>query len=142
MIADSVIEAATIQAYQETEYRVNVHPPFSLRVDEACPALAGICKTQNVECSAFVTAYNPFSEALDQFSNLERHVALGQELERRGLVYFEGIGQHLSSHWPGEESYLVLSIALEAAKRLGNQLEQNAILWIGADSIPKLILLR
>lgn len=36
---------------------------------------------------------------------------------------------------------LVLGLALEAAKSLGNAYEQNAVIWCGADAVPNLVLL-
>ena len=42
----------------------------------------------------------------------------------------------------GLASLLVFGLALEAAKSLGQSLEQNAIIWCGADCVPDLILLK
>ena len=95
-----------------------------------------------MDCSAYITALNPFSRALDVAANAERHAALGRELEQRSLASIEGLGQHPSNQWPGEASYLVFGLTLEAAKTLGTRLEQNAIVMAGADAVPQLILLR
>ena len=43
---------------------------------------------------------------------------------------------------PGEPSYLVFGLKLEAAKTLGRALRQNAIVWSDVDAVPRLILLR
>ena len=61
---------------------------------------------------------------------------------RFSLEFVAGIGQHPSNQWPGEPSYLVFGLTLEAAKTLGTRLEQNAIVWNGSDGTPQLILLR
>ena len=37
---DSVIDAVTIKAYLETEYRIYSATPFTLKVGMACPILA------------------------------------------------------------------------------------------------------
>jgi hypothetical protein len=37
---------------------------------------------------------------------------------------------------------LILGLDLEAARTLGNRMEQNAIVWIGADAVPELVLLK
>ena len=131
-----------VQAYRETDYRVHGDPPFTLRIGEACAALANAHKECRVNCSAYVTAMNPFSQALDDAANAERHAALGRELEQRSLAYIEGVGQHPANQWPGETSYLIFDLSLEAARTLGTRLEQNAIVWSGEDAIPQLILLR
>jgi hypothetical protein len=138
---ESIIDAATLQAFRETEYRVHSNEPFILRVGEACSALAAAHKRHRVDCSAYITACNPFSQIFDDEANAERHAALGLEIAQRSLSSIKGIGQHPASHWK-EASYLVFGLTLEAAKTLGTRLEQNAILWTGADAVPQLILLR
>ena len=40
------------------------------------------------------------------------------------------------------QAILVLGLALEAAKSLGNAYEQNAVIWCGPDAVPSLVLLR
>lgn len=139
---ESIIETGTVQAYRETEYKVHGDEPFTLRVGETCAALAGSLKRHRVDCSAYITACNPFSQVLDAEANAERHAALKREISQRSLASIEGIGQHPSNKWPGEASYLIFGLTLEAAKSLGTRLEQNAIVWAGADALPQLILLR
>ena len=142
MFPDSVIDAGLIQAFRETHYQVHGAEPFTLRVDEPSAALAAAHKRLPSDCSAFITACNPFSEGVGAASNAQLHADLGLELARRSLAYIEGIGQHPSNRWPGEASYLVFGLKLEAAKTLGRTLRQNAIVWSDADAVPRLILLR
>lgn len=71
-----------------------------------------------------------------------RQEDLANELKQRSLIFIDGIGQHPSKEWPGEPSYLVFGLKLEAAKTLGVKYEQNAIIWTGSDAVPQLILLR
>ena len=139
---ESIIDAGTVQAFRETEYRVHGGEPFTLRVGETCSALAAAHKRHRVECSAYITACNPFSQILDDEANAERHAALGREISQRSLASIEGIGQHRSNQWPGEASHLIFGLTLEASKALGTRLEQNAIVWAGGDAVPQLILLR
>jgi hypothetical protein len=54
----------------------------------------------------------------------------------------EGLGQHPTNAWEGEESFLVLGISLAKASEVGRKYNQNAIVWIDTDAIPQLILLR
>ena len=142
MFSESIIYAETVQAYRETDYKTQGDEPFALRVGETCPALAAAHRRRRVDCSAYMTACNPFSQLLDEQANAERHAALGRELGQRSLSSIDGIGQHPSNRWPGESSYLIFGLTLEAAKTLGMRLEQNAIIWTGADAVPQLILLR
>lgn len=142
LLSPSIIASATVQAYRETEYRVFAEAGFTLRVGQASAELLSAHKRLRTHCSAFLTAWNPFSHALDAASNAERQAALARELKQRSLAFELGIGQHPGNGWPGEESFLVYGLTLEAAKVLGRRLEQNAFVWCGADAVPQLILLR
>jgi Protein of unknown function (DUF3293) len=142
LLFESIIDADTVQTFRETEYRVLGDEPFTLKVGEVCPGLAAVHKRYRVDCSAYITACNPFSQIIDDDANAERHVALDQELGRRSLASIAGIGQHPTNQWPDEPSYLVFGLTLVAAKTLGTRLEQNAIVWTGTDAVPQLILLR
>lgn len=142
MFSTSAIDPHTIQAYLETEYRVHAGPGFALRVGQFNADLLAAHKQQKANCSAFLTACNPFSEPFDEAANAARQAALAQELSRRSLVFLPGIGQHPSNQWPGEDSFLVFGIGLEEARALGTQFEQNGLIWSGTDAVPELILLR
>lgn len=141
-MSESVISRDLVQAFRETEYRVLDEQPFTLRVDEASPELLDRYRQFRVNCSAFITACNPYSVCVDDAENQARQAELAKELSSRGLTFIDGVGQHPSNNWPGEISILALGMDLEAAKALGNRYEQNAILWAGADGVPLLILLR
>jgi hypothetical protein len=142
LLSESIIDADTVHAFRETDYRVNGDDPFTLRVGEFCPALDAVYQHHGVDCSAYITACNPFSKVLSDEANAARHAARGREISQRCLVGIEGIGQHPSNQWPGEASFLIFGLTLEAAKTMGRKLEQNGILWAGSDAVPRLILLR
>ncbi len=138
----TILDAALIQAFHETEYRVAGDQPFTLRIGQVSPELQALQSRRRSEPCAYITACNPFSQTVSPSENASRHAQLGAELSKRGLVHIEGIGQHPTNGWPGEPSYLIVGLDLEAARTLGNRLEQNAIVWIGADAVPELVLLK
>ncbi|MDF3832712.1 DUF3293 domain-containing protein [Cupriavidus basilensis] len=144
MFSASVIGPEIVQAYLETHYHVHGDAPVTLKVGEPNALLAALHADAGVQCSAFITAWNPFSQPAgeDASVNARRQQALARELAQAGLRFIEGIGQHPSNQWPGEASFLVLGLTLDAAKALGTRHEQNAIIWSGADAVPQLILLR
>ncbi|WP_454719494.1 MULTISPECIES: DUF3293 domain-containing protein [Cupriavidus] len=147
MFHGSRIDPALIQAYLETRYHVRGNAPLTLAIGVPSPALAALHAAAGVDCSAFVTAWNPYSRPQpDPAANARRNAARQQRLARElaglGLAAIDGIGQHPSGGWPGEESLLVLGLALDAARALGARHGQNAIVWSGADAVPRLILLR
>jgi hypothetical protein len=138
----SAIDAETLQAYRETDYRVLEGLPTTLHVDAVCPELLILHARYQAHCSAFITACNPLGRGAAAALNAQRHETLLAELSRRKLVAIRGIGQHPTNKWPGEPSFLVLGITRRAARALGRQFEQNAIIWAGLDAVPELILLR
>jgi hypothetical protein len=142
LFSESTLPPALIQAYRETDYRVLAEPPFVLTVGIASQDLIRLFQAHKVACAAFVTAFNPFGQELTTDENHCRQAELAKELTRRGLEFVEGVGQHPSGNWPGEPSFLVFGLEIEAAKSLGQSLEQNAIIWCGADCVPDLILLK
>jgi len=128
------------QAYKETHYTVQDMEPFVLRIGEVSEDLMACHKRHRVECSAFITAWNPFSQQLTAQENEERQQALIAEIKGRSLFFLHGVGQHPSNNWPGEQSVLVLGLSLEAAKTLGRRFEQNAVVWTGRDGVPELLM--
>ncbi|MCV2356548.1 DUF3293 domain-containing protein [Paucibacter sp. B2R-40] len=139
---ESVIDIGLAQAYRETEYTVHGDEPFTLKVEEASPALAAAHKRHGVNCSAYITAWNPLGVDQKIGVNTQRNAELSAEIRKRSLVSIEGVGQPPSNEWFGEASFLIFGLTLEAAKTLGTRWAQNAIIWSGADAVPQLILLR
>ena len=142
MFSESVIDPAIIQAYLETHYRVHGEAPFVLQIGQVSAEMLSLYERHNVDCAAFLTGWNPYSREVSETENRDRQKALETELARRSLTFLEGIGQHPSNNWPGEESLLILGLDLEAAKTMGGRHEQNAIVWCGTDGVPQLIVLR
>jgi hypothetical protein len=135
-------------AHRATDYVVEAlsglgpeggYQPLVLRIDTASPALHALHRRHAVDCSCFITACNPFSQRLDEQTNLRRQEALEAELRQRSLTFLPGAGRHPTNGWPAEPSFLVLGLALEASKNLGRHFEQNAIVWVGADAVPRLV---
>ncbi|QIE24966.1 DUF3293 domain-containing protein [Caballeronia sp. SBC2] len=139
---NSAIDPDTLRAYEETHYRVLGDAPATLRIGHANSGLAKLHRVFGVNCSAFLTAANPFSTLINATANAIRQASLAEQLDRMGLRRIEGIGEHPVGTWPGEPSFLVLGMTLSDAKQLGAQHGQNAIVWCGPDTVPQLILLR
>ncbi|MDH6149335.1 MULTISPECIES: DUF3293 domain-containing protein [Paraburkholderia] len=142
MTTASNIDSDTIKAYLETHYRVISDEPMTLLVGTPNPALEALHEATGVESSAFITAWNPYSQKCGDETNANRQKALAGELTALGLRFLPGVGLHPSGKWPGEPSFLVLGISFESAKELAERYEQNAIIWARADAVPELVLLR
>ncbi|WP_310387910.1 DUF3293 domain-containing protein [Roseateles sp.] len=142
---ESIIGSGLVQAYRETEYRVHGDEAFTLKVGQASPALAAAHKRYGVDCSAYITAWNPLGEDHEIAVNTQRNAELAAELAQLSLASIEGIegiGQHPTSQQPGEASFLIFGMTLEEVQALGESWEQNAIVWTGANAVPQLIMLR
>ena len=132
---------ALLRAYRETDYVVFTDPPLTLHVDEASPALLDLHQACGVCASAYLTACNPGSRLLPDPENADRQARLRSALAARGHTFFNGIGRHPEGGWPGEASFLILGLELAEAVALGREWDQRAILWAGADAIPRLVFL-
>ena len=137
-----VIDAATLAAYRETEYRVFGASPMVLRVGVRSPQLAQQHAAHGTSCSAFITACNPrgLQRGADENETAQRELA--RVLSKQGRAVIEGEGVHPTNGWPREASYWVPGLEREAAQQLGRQFGQNAIIWAGSDAVPELLLLR
>ncbi len=138
----TVLEPDLLNSYSETEYHVLSSSPFILRIGELSPELISMHAKHGVSCSAFITAWNPFSEVTDKATNIERQSQLANQLSSGGFTMIPSLGKHPSGNWEGEESLLVLGIEQKDAESLGKTWGQNAILYSGKNGIPDLILLR
>ena len=142
MKGKTVVTEALIQAYRETHFIAYQPKRLVLQVGSHYAELAQLHAQFGARSSAFITACNPFSQEVGAAINVERTIRLEADLRETRFKYFEGVGEHPSGNWPGEVSFLVLGIPLEAARALGSRHEQNAVVWSDADAVPQLILLR
>jgi hypothetical protein len=128
-----------LRAYRETLYRVMGESPFTLLLNQRSTELHDLYHTNRVDSSAFVTACNPRSVQRSAQDNRARMALLEQRSKAAGYRILPGVGQPAEgSDWPAEASILVLGISLGAACALGHLFEQNALVWAGADAIPRL----
>ena len=141
LFAESTLPLRLIQAYRETHYKAP-ELDLTLVLDDPNKTLGLVHRRHRSDCSAFITACNPYSAEVTPEENERRQSDLAKELRSRSLAFVDGIGQHPTNGWDGEQSYLVFSLTLEAAKTLCTGLEQNGFVWSGADAVPRLILLR
>lgn len=142
MFPESLIPEATINAYLATDYRVMAAEPFVLNVGRTSPELALSFEFDRTDSAAFITAWNPCGELASDMENRAAQQQLLAEIKALGFAYLDGEGRDTSGLWPGEPSFLVLGISLEAAKKLARQFRQNGFVYAGSDATPRLILLR
>ena len=132
-----------IRAYKASSYRLeHCSPSIALRIDQYHPALAELLSQRGVSCGAFITAHNPRGAQQSDQANDAAHGQLARQLAALGVSCIEGSGSEKGTPWPAERSYFALGLSLQAARNMGAFFNQDAIVWVGADAIPQLILLR
>jgi hypothetical protein len=140
---ESRLPEELIAAYLKAEYRAVVHgAAITLRIGAQSRGILSLFEQSKTNCAAFITAENPFSAPQTSETNAERQGKLRADLQSLGVPFFEGEGQGEDTSWPPEASYLVLSMGRQEAHDLGRKYEQNAVVWVGADAFPELLLLR
>ena len=124
------------------DYRVDVDPPFMLKIGKANEALLEMYRHHRCDCATFVTACDPKGKEFPDKANDERQAQLAKDLGSRSLVFFRGTTVDRSGQRPDDAGFLVLGMSLEAAKTLGRKYRQNDIVWCGADAVGDLVFLR
>jgi hypothetical protein len=135
-------DSGLLTAYLAAHYKVTGTPtPFVLRVGHISAELAALHLAHGVNCSAFVTAWNPRGVARSESLNRASQQPLESQLKSMSLTLLAGIGEDPSGVWPGEPSILALGISRSEAARVGRTFGQLAIVWTGESAIPELVVL-
>lgn len=110
----------TYWAITDTEY-------IPIRIDARGAQIDLLLRETGFNTWAFVTAANPYSRQQSPALNAINNIALRQDLDARGMLYYRGLGVADDNLWPPEDSYLVLDISVEDAVDLGKKHTQNAV---------------
>ncbi|WP_034381766.1 DUF3293 domain-containing protein [Comamonas thiooxydans] len=141
----SQLPPALQQAYRNALYQVDATKGAvaqTLRVGERNDWLEQQLGQQPIQAACYLTACNPWGQILEPAENARRMSALRHALDSDGWPYLDGCGQDPQGLWPGEASVLIWGMDAPTARAWGEQWEQNALLWCGADAIPQLLWLR
>jgi hypothetical protein len=139
----TILSPALIQAYLGTTYRAETNGGvITLKIGGASRSITTLFVESKVGSAAFITAENPYSAPQSPPVNSERQRQLGDDRSAMGITYFPGEGQGEDPSWLAEASFLVLGLGREEASDLGRKYGQNAIVWVGSDGVPELVLLR
>ena len=137
------IHPEKVRAYLATDYRLgHTSQDIVLTINKRSERLAALFVGNGVNCGAFLTAYNPRGAVQSDAANDQAHAQLAAKLHELGLQAIEGSGSEEGTEWPAEKSYFALGLTLEPAKAIGTHFDQDAIVWVGQDAVPQLILLR
>ena len=143
MAETTQIQPDKVKAYLATDYRLgHAAQDIVLTIGQRSDRLAALFAAKGVNCGAFLTAYNPRGTLQTEAANHLAHAQLATQLEQLGHAVIEGAGSAAGGGWAAEESYFALGLALAPAKAIGIHFNQDAIVWVGPDAEPQLILLR
>lgn len=135
-----------VTAYRSAHYRAGAgQSAITLRVDQYSEPLARLLATTGFRSAAFITACNPLGMRDSIEANRIACAHLREKLARhvsRPDQIVNGVAIDPFGSWPPEESFLVLGLDLDSARILGREFNQNALVWIEGDAIPRLMLLR
>lgn len=141
-MSGTVISDALVAAYSATNYRViSADSPFALRIGLRSDELARLFVLTGQQGATFITAENPFSQAVSAEENAANQARLQRDLTKLGATVLEGAGEGQYPEWPAEASFLAIGLSRAQACDLGRKYRQNAIVWIDADAVPELVLL-
>lgn len=113
----------------------------TLHVDQWCADLSSIYDGNDGCSLTFITACNPWGNVVSDEINATEMNRLHRELQSLRLPIFRGVGKDPAGPWQ-EASFALLGMSSIDACQLGIRWQQNAIVWVGADAIPRLKLLR
>jgi hypothetical protein len=142
-LIQSTVASDLIESYRATSYQIGVNSDaIFLRIDRYSESLAKLLIASQQSCAVIISAYNPYSQLVSDEENQAAHESLRNCLSHHYYPVIESLNIDPANLWPAEKSFFVPGLDLNTARALGRQFNQNAMVWIGNDAIPRLILLR
>jgi Protein of unknown function (DUF3293) len=128
-----------LSAYTATDFVVfDQGEEWALHVGAASRCVDDLLDRHGAIRATIVTAFNPRSKVLTPEANAERHRALVQLLEDRGLPFLLGEGRDPSGQWTAETECIVFGISLAEGLEIARRFEQNAVVFIERGKAPRL----
>jgi len=132
-----------IASYHNTHYQVGTgSDAIVLRIGQHSKPLTKLLETLKQSFAAIISAYNPYSQLTSNEANLTAHELLRNYLNHHAYATIESLNVDPSGKWLSEKSFFVPGLDLNTARSIGQQFNQNAIVWIDSEAIPRLRLLR
>jgi len=139
----SVVPPEKRDAYLATNYCLGFGPEgIVLNIGKHSAALTALYEQHAITCGAFITAYNPEGTQQSDEANSRDHAALLAQVTALGHAFIEGAGSDAIGEWPAERSVFAYGMNKASACAVGRQFRQDAIVWVGAEAVPQLLLLR
>ena len=128
-----------LEAYQKTHY--TTASGITLLIGQSNAELDTFMRTKGYQEAIYITAWNPFSQALTVTENALRNQKLFYELEKRALSCHieKGVGHDPTGDWAGEDSFLVLGMDKDLGYKLALKYEQNAFVYYPRNGVAELV---
>ncbi len=137
-----MLDSALERAYRESRYWIDTQPQrFFVQIDVPSEPLAALQRSYAVRSCGFITAWNPRSNAVARGANDAAQARLERDLRATGLAVLVGESCAADGSWP-EPNFVVPGIDRDQLARLGRRYGQNAVVFAGADAVPRLVPLR
>ena len=133
-----MITKELLQAYEATCFSI-IDPKIDIYLASENVALQQFLTELRFTSWCFITAWNPFSNALSVEDNIARNILLEKDLHAYRV--FSAEGKDALGLWPTEISFFVGNIEKEQAIFLGKKYGQNAIVYGEVAKMADLILL-
>jgi len=130
-----------VAAYRLAHYAVLARPELVLRIGEPSARLDALLDERGASEAAFLTAYNPQSEARGAAQNEKAAAELERALDDAKYSRLAAEGRDPRGGGPAERGVLALGLPREAAASLGRRFGQNAIVHAARGSAPELVLI-
>ncbi|WP_250473633.1 DUF3293 domain-containing protein [Caballeronia sp. GAFFF1] len=132
------IPDATLAAYRAAVYRIHGEPPIDMMIGAKNASVAALLARHGVASAVFVTAFNPFGCELSAEQNAARQRTLEAQIAQAGWIALSGEGMDPNNVWSAEASLFVLGATLLDADELMLAYEQNAVVVVRGDGLPRL----
>jgi hypothetical protein len=128
------------QAFGQTRYRIQSPAgAFVLEIGRRSPALALWLRHRGQAGSVLVTAWNPAGQRRNLAANRAAEKRFQQRLRVWGIKGWPAVAQDPKGLWPDERGMLLFGVPEALARDLGRALGQKAVLFVGADAVPRLL---
>jgi hypothetical protein len=124
--------------YEAAHYAVFGEPELVFHIGQPHADLDALLEYHESTTAAFVTAFNPYGERQSEEDNEAAHQDLHHSEWLSGCATYEGEGRDAAGKHR-EASLLVVGIPHEDAAALGEELGQNAIVFIEKGKAPALV---
>ncbi|TXF91147.1 DUF3293 domain-containing protein [Neolewinella aurantiaca] len=123
-------------AYLATEYLCK---DFVLKIGESHPDFDAFMLSGGHHAYAFLTAWNPRSDALPAAENIARGQQLLLQLEERNLTFMPAVTRDPSGEWGVEEGVFIFNAPPESVLELAAAWQQNAVVLGARGAVPRLV---